>query len=345
MKKTESSTGIAILGAQGRARAWIEAIVESPDLHVAGYWDPDPALAADLARTIHDAPVFEDLNSLFHQEDILAAEVNLSPENAVEAAGRCLEYGITVGLRSTAIRSREDVHSLLSMRKGKTGIRLFAPAFYFGPVNCARKALDKKILGDTQTLRIRSVLGRSSRSDDVLVESSFESPADFCGPEFEAMPLIFLLGDVKSVHVYENQSAKIITWVSDRTPGGCRFGVYEAVRSAEQIVRGRLDPLDESFELAGTDGYILACGLNGYIADRPKYATYIRGEYKASLAAVDDDPVQCYRDAVADLADLAHSRVRKTDSLNWMNILGNLRDALRLSVEESREVYLDELGE
>ena len=105
MRKSDTSIGIAIIGARAHARAWIEAIVARPDLHVAGYWDPDARLAEDLARDVHDAPVFEDFNALLGRDDVLAVEVNLSPQAAIDVAGRCLEYGIAVGLRSTAIRS------------------------------------------------------------------------------------------------------------------------------------------------------------------------------------------------------------------------------------------------
>jgi predicted dehydrogenase len=343
MRKSDTSVGIAIIGAKAHARAWIEAIAACRDLHVAGYWDPDARLAEDLARDVHDAPVFEDFHSLLQREDVLAAEVNLSPAEAVDVAGRCLEYGITVGLRSTSIRSYEDVRSLMARRKGKTAIRLFAPAFYYPPVDLARKTLQKTVLGDIQTMRIRSILGRSSRADDVIVGDWFDDAPDFCTPQYEALPLMYLLGDVRSVHVFENEGARVITWVSDRTPGGSRFGVYEAVKSSGLIVRGRLDPLDESYEIAGTDGYAFGGGLTGCCVQRPAFSTYIRSEYRAPMAEVDDDPMQSYRAAIADLADMARARTRKMDSINWMRLLGILRDALGLAVETGEEVMLEDV--
>ncbi len=336
----EKMIGIAIIGALEHARAWLAAYRDIPGVRIVGVFDPVREHAARLAESVEGALVFSSIEELMTHPDVVGAEICLPPGEAVPVAAQCLSSGLAVGIRGVSVTSLQDVVYLLEHRKGKTPIRLFSPALYYPPIELARRDLRDGEIGDIQTMRIRSILGRNGRSDDILVRPAHSASPDFCEPQYEALPLMFLLGEVQSVHVDKAPDSAVIGWVSERTEGGSKFGVYEAVRAEDIFVRGPLDPLDESFEIAGTDGYLFGARLTGYVKDAPAYSRYIGDVYDAPCARVEDDPMSSYRAAALEFAESAKDGVSVLYGWKWVQMIGLLREAIRESLRTGLEVPL-----
>jgi predicted dehydrogenase len=333
--------GIALAGAGGCARMWIDAYRKLPEVRLVGIYDPDPEWAEKLARQIPECVVFNSLDDILSNADVYAVEINLPPEQAAEFAVRCVESSIAVGMRSTAIISRALTEKIFSLQKKKTPVRIFSPAFYYPPLQLARDALEKSMIGEVQTTRIKSVLGRYGISDSPIVTYPMHDAPDLCGPQFEALPLMFMIGDVKSVHVFRNRAAAVISWTSEKKRGGARYGVYEAVRSPDFAVRSPLEPVETTYEIAGTDGYIFGARLTGQSREQSAFACYIRDSYHVTQAKITDDPRASYYEAAKDLIEAARRRSAPRFGAEWIYEIALLRDAMREAIEARGEITIE----
>lgn len=336
----DEAIGVVLVGAGPHARAWCEAYRPLAGVHLVGVFDDDPDAATRLARQFPELAVFGSLGDVLGNSEVWIAEIDTPVLDALDVAGKCLESGISVGIRGTALHDAATVEALVEAKQAKVALRVFSPAHYSPLVSAARELLIATRIGDVQTLRVRSVAGRHGRADEPIVAEPLPAAPLVCGPEFEALPLATLLGPVRGVHAWTTEGATLVTWHNGGPMGARRFGVYEAVRAPGIIVRSPLEPVAESFELAGTDGYIFGGALTGRDGDRPSLATYIGDRYEVPMARFDEDPTAAYRLAAADLVRAARYRSKPEFADLEAIRIARFREAIRESIRTGQEVSL-----
>ncbi len=338
----DEAIGVVLIGAGPHARVWCDAYRPLAGVHLVGVYDDDPDAATRLARRYPELAVFGSLGDVLGNSEVWIAEIDTPVLEALDVAEKCLEAGISVGIRGTALHDAAAVEAMIEAKKPKVALRVFSPAHYSPVVTAARELLIATRIGDTQTLRVRSVIGRHGRADEPLVAGPLPAAPLACGPEFEALPLANLLGPVRGVHAWTTEAATLVTWHNGGEGGARRFGVYEAVRADGIVVRGPLAPVAESFELAGTDGYIFGGALTGRDGDRPALATYVGDRYEVAAAGIDEDPLAAYRLAAADLVRAARYRSKpEFADLDAVRI-ARFREAIRESIRTGQEASLGE---
>ncbi|MCZ7585568.1 MAG: hypothetical protein M5R36_20725 [Deltaproteobacteria bacterium] len=292
---------------------------------------------------IRISPVAARLDDILAHSEIDIVEIALPPREAAEAAFRCVESGLAIGLRTTAVLGSDVAARILDTRRRDTAFRLFSPAFYCRHVEIARDLMWKKEdLGDPQVLRVQSLIGRAAVPSlgGSYWATQKGAPAT-CTPEYEALPLMFLMGEVRSVFAAASDRVTHVHWTADDEPGGARYGVFEAVRARDLVVKSMLEPVDLSFEAAGTDGYLFASGLIGNTRERPRLARYVGESYEVLSAGLSEDPLTPYEDAARDLVDAVANRTAVRFGAEWLRDVGLVRDAIVASVKNGREIRIE----
>ncbi|MCC6158062.1 MAG: hypothetical protein IT350_08405 [Deltaproteobacteria bacterium] len=336
----EEAIGVVLIGAGPHARVWCEAYRPLAGVHLVGVYDDDPDAATRLARQFPELAVFRSLGDVLGNSEVWIAEIDTPVLEALDVAEKCLESGISVGIRGTALHDATAVDAMVEAKQAKVALRVYSPAHYSPIVTAARELLNATRIGDVQTLRVRSVAGRHGRADEPIVTEPLPAAPIACGPEFEALPLAALLGPVRAVHAWTTEAATLVTWHNAGEAGARRFGVYEAVRAPGIVVRGPLEPVAESFEFAGTDGYIFGGALTGRDGDGPALATYIGDRYEVPIARFDEDPTTAYRAAAADLVRAARYRSKPEFADLEAIRIARFREAIRESIRTGQEALL-----
>ena len=330
-----------MIGLSGPVRAWLEAYRQNPHARVLAVFDEDPELASKMGAFAGAADVHGSLDEVLTNTDILAVEINLPPKSALQVAAKCLKSGLAVGIRSTAAVSLRDADEALSEWKKRLAFRVFSPAFFSPVMERVRVALEKTHLGDLQTLRIKSVFGRPGEGGENWIHRPMPRAPFLCGPEFEILPLMFLLGEVQTIHAVKSGGATLISWTSSNEPGGARYGVFEALCAPDLMIRSPLEPVAQNFELAGTDGYIFGGNFTGRLAEAPPISSYIRGSFEVPEENFGEDPFASYQAAADDLVEAVRRHSATGFGVDWFRQIATLRDAVRRSLESREEVLFE----
>ncbi len=330
-----------MIGLSGPARAWFEAYRQNPHARVLAVFDEDPELALRMKSFAGGADVHTRLDEVLTNTDILAAEINLPPESALPVAAKCLKSGLAVGIRSTAAVSLRDADEALSDWKKRLAFRVFSPAFYSPVMGKVRVALEKTHLGDLQTLRIKSVFGRLGEGEENWINRPMPPAPFLSGPEFEILPLMFLLGEVQTIHAVKSGGATIISWTSSNEPGGARYGFYEALLAPDLSIRSPLEPVAQNFEISGTDGYIFGGTFTGRLEEAPQISSYIRGSFEVPEEDFGRDPFASYQAAADDLVEAVRRHSATGFGVEWFRQIALVRDAVRRSLETREEVFFE----
>lgn len=334
---TTEAIGVALVGAGNHAAAWCEAYRRLPNVHLVGVYDDNSSQALALQRAFPELTVFVSLGDVLSNSEVWIAEINTPVLESMEAAERCLEAGVSIGLRTTAAADPQALAAVLDKREKKVAVRAFSHAFYAPQMEEALGLIEDEALGDLQTLRVRSVVGRHGRADHPRLRWPISAAPVLCGPEFDALPLMALLGDVQAVHARQNDRVTLVRWRSGKGRGAERYGVYEAVRGTENVIRGPLEPMDVSFELAGTDGYLFVAGLVGKERERPPLSMYVRDGLRIPSTRIDDDPMTAYHSAASDLVRAARYRAKPEYAEDRLARVAACREAIRESLRTGEE--------
>ncbi|MBZ0272896.1 hypothetical protein K8I61_12730 [bacterium] len=333
---------VALWGLGRAAERWIAAY-KTAGVAVVGAGDPGDALD-EFAATHGLARRFASVEEIIDDESIGLVEIDIPAPQAVKAASLLLEAGVPVGLRASAVTSEADAQALEEARKRRVPLRLHSPVFYATPAERARDDLDRDAIGDVQTLFARAIatatIGVASAWEDV----------------FDALPLMHLIGPVRSLHVtHGRDDAMLIAWASNIERGAGRFGCFEAIVRARPpldasalaayattpATEAAINPApDISFEVSGTDGYLFGAHLAGGEGRAP-YSRYIRGTLDAPLGDLPLGVEAMFAASAADIVRAVRARTAPRFGIEWAHEIGRIRSAINASRESGQEVLIE----
>lgn len=268
--KPHAAVRIGIAGGGPLLDPVIRAYAAQPRLESLAVYSPDKEALLKFATDSRIHSVFSEFDEFAAQAE--AVEVlDLGADRDIVARS-LLEKGRHVSLQKPFAYSMEQADALMAAaHRGRAFLRVNDYSLFFEPHRRVRRLIREGEIGEVCAIRVRSNLagrGGSGPLPDLL-----KGEKAFFHPAFDKYALaVYLLGGVESVCCYHSsmkprRGGRIVAGCKFRAPG--RYGVFEHTFAPDTEIRATGLPVDDTLEIAGTDGIIWCNHFHGKLTEAP----------------------------------------------------------------------------
>ena len=347
------------------------------DMHYEGYrdgakarlyalCDTDPELLRRRAGEWGVEKAYDDYRRLLDDPQIDAVEVITPHHLHAEMTIAALEAGKHVSVQKPMALNISDAEAMIATAK-RSGrlLRVIENYRYYPPFNKAKELIDDGDIGDTISIRIKSLTGnvrygwevppgaQDWRSDAVR---SGEGSIVFDHGQHIWSIARYFLGDVESAFAYIGReeveahhelppgslldNPAMACW---KYRGADRYGSWEAVYSDDMVIRSKYYPIYVWLEITGSRGVLWVNNFIGRKLDRPPLEVYRDGEM-TGFWDLDSDYATSFARAGHDFADaVLEGRESELTGQEGLEVLRFSLAILR-SGRERREVGVHDIA-
>ena len=308
---------LAIVGCGAISQATGRGFIEHPNSEVYALCDPIRERAEQRAREWGiEARIYTSYEDVLNDSKVDAVELltptHMHPEQIL--AG--LDAGKHVSCQkpiSVTVAEADEIEAAVS--KASTKCRISENYLFYPPLVKAKDLLDSGAIGEPSSIRMRTVMGRDFEAPDFKVEPDAlvwrRDPAlnpgglvydanwhDFATAVWLAGPVETVSAMITKTDDFMNESPSAIIW---RYKDKACNGVVENLRAENMPIRGKYYPLDDFFEMQGSDGAIWVTRCSGEMLDLPP-VMWLKGDETVSFQ-VPSDWIEGFNGAAANFID------------------------------------------
>ncbi len=299
MKYSNKKLSIVLIGAGSMGVRWAEAIARHPRTSLSGVMDTDSDKAEALASQ-YGVPTFASLKDIPHSSAVLAACIAIPPAFSAEIIYAALAVGLHVIAEKPLAKNAEELRKsvLLAQRKKLTFMAGYNYR-HFPHIRKAHELVEKGEIGSVMFIRARhGASGRPGYEHDWRHRKSLSGGGVLIDQAVHTIDLArWFLGEPKKIRG---------TLTTNFWKSGVEDNAFVHLETASRQIASLHASWTEwkpkfSFEIFGTEGYIIAEGISQYrqeerliIAKRPadflgshvkeKTITFSKSKPKNSLA-------------------------------------------------------------
>jgi predicted dehydrogenase len=261
---------VGLAGRGPMLHAMLPAYLENPCVKSLALFHPNEKQLRKIAKQYNIETAFSDLDLFMDHVD--AVEVFDLGAERHSIAESLLQNGRHVSLQKPFACSLEQADSLMAAAsRGKAFLRVNDYSLFYEPYRTLRRLLREREIGEVCAVRIRSNLagcGGWGPMPEYLAKDKV-----FFHPAFDKYALaMHLFGGVESVCCYANamkpkKGGQAVVGCKFRAPG--RYGVFEFTYAPDTEIRSEGMPVDDTLEVAGTDGIIWVNNFHGKLTEEP----------------------------------------------------------------------------
>ena len=308
---------LAIVGCGAISQVTGKGFIEHPNSEVYALCDPIRERAEQRAREWGiEARIYTSYDDVLNDSNVDAVELltptHMHPDQIL--AG--LDAGKHVSCQkpiSVTVAEADEIEAAAS--KASTKCRISENYLFYPPLVKAKELLDSGAIGEPSSIRTRTVTGKNTQYPGYAVEpDALEWRRDpalnsggmiYDGGWHKIATATWLAGEVENVSAiinrsddFMNESPSIVIWkYKDKE---C-IGSLEDVRAENMAVRAKYYPLDDFFEIQGSEGAIWVTRCTGEMLDLPP-VIWIKGDETVSFQ-VPSDWIEGFNGAAANFID------------------------------------------
>lgn len=294
---------IAIVGCGAISKASGPGFIENPLAEVVALCDPVGERAASRAKEWGISPkIYTDYEDVLNDPTIDAVELLTPTHMHMDQSVSALAAGKHVSCQKPISKNMEEAtHIAKASENGNTIFRVAENYLYYPPIVKAKELIDSGAIGEPSLIRIRSLNGKPKPYPFIQIEEDAftwrrnprHNPGgliydsgwhSFSTAIWWGGPIDSISGYITKTSDFLMEAPSALTW--KYANGNC-LGILEDVIAPGIEIRGKYYPVDDFFEITGSEGVIWVTRCTGELLDLPPVILFTGTETKGIQVPMD----------------------------------------------------------